>query len=140
MSKPTPATLKFLAGTARKDREVADAPQFDPVTNFPDPPQFLNIDGSVLWRRLGPQLVAARVLQVVDLCALEVLCYAWQRYRAQAKSGLPITAADITAMRLMFSEFGMTPAARRRVTAEKLAASGNRFANNGRRPAEIVKK
>ncbi len=133
--KPTAPALKVIAGTARPDREAPDAPQFEQVTQFPDPPQHLNQDGAAMWRELGPQLVAARVLQTVDLYALEQLCYAWQRFRAKAKAGMDMTAAEDTALKALFSEFGMTNASRRRVTAGPEALKGNKFAANGKRGA-----
>ncbi|RMH96306.1 hypothetical protein, partial [Stutzerimonas nitrititolerans] len=68
--KPTAPHLKVLQGTSRPDREVPDAPEYDLIEEFPDPPIHLNADGADMWNRLGPQLVAARVLQVVDLFSL----------------------------------------------------------------------
>ncbi len=133
--KPTAPALKVIAGTARPDREAPDAPQFEQVTQFPEPPQHLNPDGAAMWRELGPQLVAARVLQTVDLYALEQLCYAWQRFRAKAKAGMDMTAAEDTALKALFSEFGMTNASRRRVTAGPEALKSNKFAANGKRGA-----
>lgn len=130
--KPTAPHLKLLAGTARPDREATDAPQFDLVDEFPDPPQHLNVDGAEMWTRLGPQLVAARVLQVVDLYALEQLCYAWERFRKKAKAGMDVTAAEDTALKALFSEFGMTAASRRKVTSGTDKKPGNAFAALGK--------
>ncbi len=127
--KPTPPNLKVLAGTTRPSREVPDAPEFDLVTEFPEAPQHLNVDGCAMWRELGPQLVAAKVLQLVDLYHLEQLCYAWQRFRAKAKAGMDITAAEDTALKALFSEFGMTPAARRRVATAGEKPAGNKFSD-----------
>lgn len=133
--KPTAPHLKVIAGTDRPDRVQADVPQFDQVEEFPPAPQHLNVDGRAMWEALGPQLVAARILQVVDLFALEQLCYAWQRSRAKAKAGMDITAAEDTALKALFSEFGMTPASRRKVTSAEETKPGNRFSRNGKRPA-----
>src|SRR5690625_1293095 len=115
--KPTAPALKVIAGTDRPDREAPDAPEYDLVTEFPDPPQHLNADGAAMWLDLGPQLVAARVLQKVDLYALQQLCYAWQRAVAKQKAGMDITAAEDNALKALWSEFGMTPASRRKVSA-----------------------
>lgn len=130
--KPTAKHLKILAGTSRPDREFPDAPEFDLVSEFPDAPQHLDIDGAAMWNNLGPQLVAAKVLQTVDLYSLEQLCVAWQSFRKKAKAGMECTAADNTALKALFSEFGMTPASRRKVTAGEKEKKGNPFANNGK--------
>ena len=131
--KPTAPALKVIAGTARPDREVPDAPEFDLVEDFPEPPQHLNVDGAAMWSDLGPQLVAAKVLQVVDLYALQQLCDAWQRAVAKQKAGMDITAAEDTALKALLSEFGMTPASRRKVAqggADK--KTGNKFGALGK--------
>ncbi|WP_027949862.1 P27 family phage terminase small subunit [Haliea salexigens] len=131
--KPTAPNLKVLAGTDRPDRSVPDAPEFDLVSKFPEPPQHLSTDGAEMWNQLGPQLVAARVLQVVDLFSLEQLCFAWQMFRKKARAGMESTAAENSALKGMFSEFGMTPASRRKVAAGGEKPKGNKFAANGKR-------
>lgn len=133
--KPTAPHLKVLAGTSRPDREVPDAPEYDLIEKFPDAPGHLNIDGQQMWANLGPQLVKARVLQVVDLYSLEQLCFAWQRFRQRAKAGMDLTAAEDSALKALFSEFGMTPAARRKVASGAEKPAGNKFAANGKRSA-----
>jgi phage terminase small subunit len=133
--KPSAPHLKVLAGTDRPDREAPDAPEYDLIDVFPFPPQHLNPDGAEMWNNLGPQLVKAKVLQVVDLYALEQLCFSWQRFRQKAKAGMELTAAEDTALKALFSEFGMTPAARRKVTASGDGPKGNKFRNNGKRSA-----
>lgn len=132
-----PDQFKVIAGTARPDRADPnkDAPQFAPVTEFPAPPQHLNPDGVAMWTALGPQLVACGVLQVVDLYALEQLCYAWQRFRQKAKAGFEVTASEDNALKALWQEFGLTPAARRRVAAGTAEEGKNRFSGHGKRPA-----
>lgn len=103
-------------------------------------PQHLNPDGAQAWNDLGPKLVAAGVLQEVDLYPLEQVCYAWQRFRQKAKAGMDMSASDDNALKALWSEFGMTPAARRRVAANLVDPNvekpkGNAFAGIGKRPA-----
>lgn len=131
--KPTAPHLKLLAGTDRPDRKQEGGPEYDLIDVFPFPPQHLNPDGADMWKNLGPQLVKAKVLQVVDLYALEQLCFAWQRCRQKAKAGMEMTAAEDAALKGLFSEFGMTPAARRKVAPSGDGPKGNAFAGNGRR-------
>jgi phage terminase small subunit len=138
--KAQPAILRVIKGTDRPSREVSDAPAFSPVRVFPDPPQHLNPDGAAAWSDLGPKLVAAGVLQEVDLYPLEQLCYAWQRFRKKAKADMDVTASEDNALKALWSEFGMTPAARRRVAANLLdpdaqIPKGNAFAGIGKRSA-----
>lgn len=141
--KPLPKGLKVIQGTFRPEREPDQPfPDFEPVATFPEAPQHLNPDGRDAWNDLGPKLVAAGVLQVVDLYPLEQLCYAWQRFRKLAKADMDITASQDNALKALWSEFGMTPASRRRVAANlidpdaaKTAAPQNKFANVGKRPA-----
>ena len=133
--KPTAPNLKVLAGTTRPDREVTDTPEFDLIDDFPDAPQHLNRDGAEMWESLGRQLVAAKVLQVVDLYSLEQLCFAWQCFRKKAKADMEATAAETTALKALFSEFGMTPASRRKVSSGGEQKKGNAFAGNGRKNA-----
>ncbi|UXY46972.1 P27 family phage terminase small subunit [Stenotrophomonas maltophilia] len=126
--KPTAPALKVIAGTARPDREAPDAPEFDLIDVFPDPPQHLNVNGAAMWNDLGPQLVAAKVLQTVDLYALQQLCYAWQVQVAKQMAGVDITAAEQTALKALMSEFGMTPASRRKVSSGGVEKKpGNKF-------------
>lgn len=133
--KPTAPHLKVLAGTDRPDREVPDAPEYDLVEDFPDPPHHLDPDGAEMWSNMGRQLVSCRVLQVVDLFALEQLCVAWQMFRKKAKAGMELSAAENTALKALFSEFGMTPASRRKVASGDAKPKGNQFSSNGRRNA-----
>jgi phage terminase small subunit len=124
-----PSKFKAISGTLRPDRDGPDAPEFDLVTAFPDAPQHLTADGAALWRELGPQLVRAGVLQVVDLAPLEQLCYAWQRFRKKARRDDDVTASENNALLALFSSFGIGPAARRRVMAKIAdAPTANRFA------------
>lgn len=138
--KAKPTALKLIQGTSRPDRDPVDAPNFEQVEEFPAAPQHLNADGAAAWNDLGPKLVAAGVLQVVDLYALEQACYAWQRFRKKAKADMDITASEDNALKSLLSEFGMTPAARRRVASNLVdpdapkKPKGNAFAGIGKRP------
>lgn len=133
--KRTDPNLKVIAGTDRPDREIQDVPKFDLIDDFPAAPLHLNIDGIQMWNNLGPQLVNTKVLQVVDLYPLEQLCVAWQMFRKKAKADMEITASEHQALKALFSEFGMTPASRSKVTAQNDKNTGNKFAGNGKRKA-----
>lgn len=70
---------------------------------------------------------------MVDFYVLEQLCYSWQKFKDNAKANLPMTAADNTSLRGLFSELGMTPASRSKVSASGEKPADNKFANNGQR-------
>ena len=70
---------------------------------------------------------------MVDLFSLEQLCFQWQCFRRKAKASIESTAAETTALKALFSEFGMTPASRAKVSAGQEKAKGNKFGNNGKR-------
>ena len=129
--KPLDTKLKLLKGSFRKDRAIEGMPAYDLVSDFPEPPLILNPDGVEMWQKIGPQLVASKVLQTVDLYILEQTCYAWQKFRQKAKAGADITAAENNAMKSLFAEFGMTPASRGKVASSPENKPANRFANNG---------
>jgi len=117
----TPRAFKVLSG--QKPSKIAagfeEAPEFPVVEPgaFPGAPQHLNPDGAEMWNGVGAQLVACGVVQVVDLYALEELAYAWQNFRQKAKAGMEVTASEHNALKGLLQEFGLTPAARRRVVA-----------------------
>jgi phage terminase small subunit len=133
-----PPSLKSISGTdqpCRRGENDPPPPDFEPVRAFPVPPQHLNVDGAAMWSELGPQLVACGVLQLPDLFALEQVCVAWQQFRKKAKADMEITASEHNALRGLLSEFGLSPAARRRVVANITdAPPQNRFASHGRKP------
>jgi len=133
----TPKNFKIISGTNRPHRDDApDAPQFPIVRDFPEPPQHLNPDGAEAWNSLGKELTACGVLQTVDLRALEQLCYCWQIFRQKARAGMEVTASEHNALKGLLVEFGLTPAARRRVVANLTEAPPqNRFHGHGKRPA-----
>lgn len=130
---PKPHAMKVVAGTARADRqEPPTVPEYDLVSEFPDPPQHLTPDGAEMWRNTGPQLVRAGVLQVVDMSQLEQLCFAWQQFRKKAKADMDVTASEHNALMALFTQFGMSPASRRRVMGKvDDSKPANRFAKYG---------
>lgn len=131
--KPTPPSLKLIQGTDRPDRAPPpDMPEFDPVQKMPKAPQHLDVNGAELWNDVGTKLIDAGVLTSVDLYAFELLCVRWQNMRRFAQAAAPTTAADDMALKALFSEFGLTPAARRKVGSnDSSKKQGNAFAGRG---------
>lgn len=108
--------LKILQGTAKPGDEISEI-NFTQCTpdDFPDPPAYLNADGVALWQHLGKELTASGILCVVDLYALTVLCYQWQRHVKNMKADLEMTASQEGSLRAMMAEFALTPHVRNKV-------------------------
>lgn len=144
---PKPTWLKKISGTFRADRSAVNEP--DPDLGEPPRPPGLSPMARRAWKQCARQLAAMRVLTVADGAALELLAEAYAEwhaasrtirregatYRAITKSGsviLPHPAVRQGAdawrrVQRMLSEFGLTPAARSRVSAVPGPKEGNKF-------------
>jgi P27 family predicted phage terminase small subunit len=109
-----------------------------------DPPDWLDEPAKAEWRRLAPLLSANGVLTTMDVDALCAYCETWVRWKdATAKLkqlGLIIKSPNgmlmpspylvianqaMTTMRVLLTEFGMTPSSRVRVAAGKAKAEAD---------------
>lgn len=133
-----PNHLKVVTGTDQPCRMHApDWASFDSLQEFPPPPQTLNTDGAEMWGTLGPRLLANRLLTVVDLYALQQLCYCWQRHVTKQRAGMDITAAEDNALKGLYAEFGITPRARQAVAGKQIREEdkpSNPFGQVGKKP------
>jgi len=109
---PKPLQLHVIDGTRPHG---AHGVEYTPLAELPPPPPTVGVHGRELWERFGRATHAAGLLQELDVFALEVLAVMWDRFQTAARSGDELNAASLQAMRTMFSEFGATPAARRKV-------------------------
>ena len=131
---PKPTALKLIAGNPGKKRLPQGEPK--PMVEAPVPPKHLAAEACVEWERLAPILVRLKLLTKLDRAALAAYCQAWARHveaeeqvaRASAlaftHNGYPIMNPWITISRQavdqmarFMTEFGMTPAARTRISA-----------------------
>lgn len=141
--KPEPDAKKHAKGETRPSR-MAEASQggsvvvaFPVVDKVPEPPDWMVPDGQQLWRDIAPMLYAQKVLTKADLAALTHLCQlhgmiqGGQNGKMGYKAGIPPVAAELTQLRMLFSEFGLTPSSRTRVPHGS-KEGGNRFGNNGK--------
>jgi P27 family predicted phage terminase small subunit len=130
-----PTKLKLIQGTFRPDRAPSKEITPPPVKKI-DPPRELDVHAKRYWRTYGPMLRRLGLLTEADLPAFTALCGAWsmhQRagarlrtvFRSKAaltperldfirKAEVSIERANHT-LRQLWSEFGMTPAARSRL-------------------------
>lgn len=102
--------MKVLRGTDRKDR-TRDEADFPVVSGSVDPPDWL-IDAEAVkeWHHKVDLLTRASVLTEAGLSLLGQYCNMHAAAVKQWRAGLAPTAADLTQLRLMATEFGFTPA------------------------------
>jgi len=127
-----PTALKVLEGTDRPDRANPAEPHYQPTSGL-EPLDWLNGPTAVeVWKELVGLLEGARVLTKGDRIALMTLCN-WQADVIDAwRSRTKPTAAEVTQLRLLYQEFGLTPASRSRVSSAGDAAGTNKFAQIGK--------
>jgi P27 family predicted phage terminase small subunit len=134
---PTPAEMKRLVGTARKDRTNARAPAAAPLDALPMPPELTEREQAA-WEELGAVVGPMRVVTPSDLPAFRQLVRTWalcdeawedvkvagQTYTLVTESGAvkrknPSVEILLAAKKQLASDlaqFGLTPAARQRVS------------------------
>lgn len=145
--KPIPDHLKVLSGTARRDRVNPDAPVAP--SGIAEPPEWLNGRAAEVFQQLSTILHGLNLSTPVDAAALALLASRLEEveaasaviddlgrtYTTEGPSGQlfrprPEIAMRNEAMRhaqALLSEFGLTPAARSKVSAGK-PAEQNPFA------------
>ncbi len=135
-----PTNLKLLKGTLRKDRLVAGEPQ--PEILIPDVPEHLSDLAKVEWGRVSQELATLGLVSRIDRAALAAYCECWSDWvdasrLCASKDGqdrkviktaagnfvenpyYSIKKRSAELMHKFLVEFGMTPAARTRIHAEK---------------------
>ena len=140
--RPKPTASKRLSGTLRRDRQNQREPKPKAGARCPS---WLAADAKSVWRDLAPVLERMKVLTEADREALALLCSALAEYR-QARAVLDREGSTYRATteagavlvrprpelriaqdawrraRLMLVEFGLSPAARSKVSALDPAA------------------
>lgn len=106
---------KRLRGTDRPHR-MRDEPDVPLAEDFTPPDDLLGPDAVEAWNEITDTLGDAKVLATGDLMALVHLCNLHARCLALWRDGDAPTAAELTQLRLMMSEFGLTPASRSKAT------------------------
>ena len=138
MSGPpkTPSHLRLVRGNPSKRPINKKAPK--PPSRVPPVPKHFTKQGKYWFKRVGAALAAMGVMSSMDAKALELLIEAYTEYRqhcdtldksgytytTKSEGGTLIKAHPVAAMkadawkriRAMLGEFGMTPAARSKVT------------------------
>lgn len=149
--RPKPSALKRQQGTWRPDRAASN--EMAPMAGVPVCPPHLDAVAKAEWDRIVPELEATGVLTVVDGAGLEAYCanYAmavWFQdvaskspmikvpkgidrktgqvvYTVRANPAVAEARRHWQLVRQFLSEFGMTPAARTRVSRPDGAGEGD---------------
>lgn len=132
---PKPTKIKELQGNPGKRALNKHEPQFETPTRMIPAPDFLDAMAADIWRELGKRLLDADLFTMVDKYALAMFCVAagrWIDAEKKLKISGPVLVAKETGnlyqnpylhvanrawdqMRVMFGEFGLTPAERSRL-------------------------
>ena len=143
-----PTALKLLKGTHQSCRDAADAPPPNLPRHIPAPPEYLNFRAAEIFRQLAFHLTGMKILNVEDVPMLGLLASRLQEVEEHTdtiesegytylhpKSGMwkarPEVAMRNESMRhaqSLLIEFGLSPAARSRVSASLGDKPDNPFA------------
>lgn len=111
-ARRTSNASKKLKGTDTPAR-MRDEPEFTLVSGEPDPPAWISeeltdaeeMEARREWKVVVEELIDTGVLRRIQLRMLAHYC----KHHARCALGKP-SAADLTQLRLLATEFGMTPA------------------------------
>jgi len=138
MGRPIkPRSLKILSGTLQPCRDRAAGIEVTPLTDRPDPPDWLPNEHAVKeWNRLVPILLSNKLLAEADITALGHMCALHGKLVQLWSAGETPTASLLSTLRGMQADFGLSPHSRAKVPPAADNPSVNRFASNGRRPPD----
>ena len=133
--KPKPTAIKLREGNPGKRPLNADEPR--PAVELPEPPDFLCALAQAHWRELGPLLEAAGLVTRIDSPAMQMLCATYAEWRlcvVAARHEGPLVEDDKGVQRInplllradkrqeayrkLIAEFGLSPAARSRLSVK----------------------
>jgi P27 family predicted phage terminase small subunit len=126
--------LKVIQGTDRADRRNENEPVLG--TRIPEFPEHLAGEAKREWERITRLLAASGLVAEIDRAALASYCQAWGRWVeaeealkrhgvvVRSPNGFPMPSPYLAIankamdqMRLLLTEFGMSPSSRSRVVA-----------------------
>jgi len=132
--KPQAKEQKAAKGETRPSRQGPTVVEFPKADGVPDPPPWIAYEaGMDLWDELAPLLFAQKVLSTVDIHALGHLCQLHGKIVDDYSRRLAPTAAELSQLRMYFSEFGLTPSSRTRVGTTGNGKKDNPFSQNGQK-------
>lgn len=146
-SRPLPTALKQLKGTHQSCRDADNSPAANVPHYIPSPPEYLNYRAAEVFRQLAVSMIDMKILNVEDVPMLSLLASRLaevEEHTATIESegyvylsdkglwkGRPEVGMRNEAMRhaqSLLIEFGLSPAARSRVSAQLGNKPDNPFA------------
>jgi P27 family predicted phage terminase small subunit len=142
--RPIPTHLKLLRGNPGHQKLNKDEPQPQVPAEVPEPPRFLSGYAADEWWRVAPELHRLGLLTVLDVGAFAAYCVAYAHWRTAEEALAEMAKRDATTSGLLIktssgdaaqnpvvgiarraaadmvrfaSDFGMSPAARARISA-----------------------
>lgn len=106
---------KGVEGTFREDRAHVEA-ELPAAKSFKPPEGLISPDAIKLWKKVTKILAPVRLLSDADLDLLLHYCNLHAKCLKLWAADETPTASMLTQLRLMASEFGLTPASRSRTT------------------------
>lgn len=147
-SRPLPTALKQLKGTHQSCRDADNSPASNVPAYIPAAPEYLNYRASELFRQLAVSMIGMKILNVEDVPMLSLLAsrlaeveehtftiesegYTYFHPKTRLWKSRPEVGMRNEAMRhaqSLLIEFGLSPAARSRVSAQLGNKPDNPFA------------
>lgn len=150
--KPKPTHLKLIEGNPGKRKVNPVEPV--PLPELHAPPPFLPQEGQDEWKRVATELYNLGLLTIVDRTALAAYCHSYAIWKQATDAINQMAARDQLTRGLMIkttngnaiqnpligtankaasdmvryaAEFGMTPSARARISAQPPGGAGSKF-------------
>jgi phage terminase small subunit len=120
--------LKIISGTDVPKRR-AEGTELPPLTEIPDPPDWLpNAHSVTEWKRLAPILVANKLLAEADVSPFGHMCALHGKMVQLWVAGEAPTGHMVNQYNALASAFGLSPAWRSKVKPIGTKDSTNKFA------------
>jgi len=124
-----PANLKSISGTAQPCRATPEGVKFDPLSEIPDPPDWLPNSHAVKeWNRCVPMLVSNRLLTEINLSMLGHLCALHGKLVQLWAAGESPTGHMLSQYNKFCGDFGLPPSSWAKVKSGGSQKPGNPFA------------
>ena len=139
----TPTKLRLLRGNPGRRPIDDDEPDPSPRARIPTPPQDMGKYGRSEWRRMAKVLVPLGLLTDADMSAFRAMCHSFQRMCeaedqirimgmvVMTPSKYPVQSPFIAIANkaraecmALWAQFGMTPAARTKVSVQRGSDGG----------------